>query len=294
MELPLADLYDALYDAATDLPAYISLAAVVAFVLLLPLYLSQRRDLQRLHAWMEREPAHPSADLAASEALLDRAEAELEAMFAPQPQATGTEASEGAAQEPTLVAPPPTTSAPSAREPLPPAQRVTHERPALERITMERAALQPHPRWRRFVARVGQPRVLSVGAAVAVVLGLVAIFGSGELLRGGDEAHHAPKPGAIVPGDVEVGVLNGTSVPGLAAKVGDDVRVNGFKLGAVTNSSDQFDQTVVMYEPGEQRAARKVADDLGVKPVQPIDRQTERAAGGAAVVVIAGADRAQP
>jgi LytR cell envelope-related transcriptional attenuator len=193
-----------------------------------------------------------------------------------------------------VVAPPPPPSAASAGGPPSPAQRVTHERPALERITMERAALLPHPRWRRLMGRVGQPRVLSVVAAVAVVLGLVAIFGSGELLRGGEQSKHGPRPGAVVPGDVEVAVLNGTSVPGLAAKVGDDVRVNGFKLGTVTNSGDQFDQTVVMYAPGQQRAARKVANDLGVNPVQPIDRQTERAAGGAAVVVIAGADRAKP
>ena len=48
-----------------------------------------------------------------------------------------------------------------------------------------------------------------------------------------------------------------------------------------------------MYEPGQQRAAKKVAHDLGVKPVQPIDRQTEQTAGGADVVVIAGADRAK-
>jgi LytR cell envelope-related transcriptional attenuator len=292
MELPVADLYDALYDAATQLPAYVALVATVAFVLLLPLYLSQRRDLKRLNAWLEREPGHPATDLIASEALLDRAETELEALFAAKPETTDLGAE--AAPAPTLVVPPtapPTAPAPAA---LPPAQRVTHERPALERITTERAALQSHPRWRRLVGRIGQPRVLSVVAAVAVVLGLVAIFGSGELLRGGEDSKHGPKPGAIVPGDVEVAVLNGTSVPGLAAKVGDDVRVNGFKLGTVTNSSDQFDQTVVMYEPGQQRAAKKVANDLGVKPVQPIDRQTEQASGGAAVVVIAGADRAKP
>ena len=76
--------------------------------------------------------------------------------------------------------------------------------------------------------------------------------------------------------------------------MGDDVRVNGFRLGAVTNSRDQFDQTVVMYGPGQQRAARKVAHDLGVKPLQPIDRQTEQTANDADVVVIAGADRAKP
>ena len=124
---------------------------------------------------------------------------------------------------------------------------MTTERPALERITMERAALLPHPRWRRLVARATQPRVLSAVAAVAVLLGLAAIFGSERLLKGGGDSDQGPKPGAIVPGEVDVAVLNGTSVPGLAAKVGDDVRVNGFRLGAVTNSRDQFDQTVVMY-----------------------------------------------
>jgi hypothetical protein len=293
--LPVADLYDALYDAATDLPAYVSLAAAVAFALLLPLYLSQRRDLLRLHAWMEREPDHPAGDLAASEALLDRAEVELEALFAAEPQATAAGGGEQATVEPTLVAPPPAPRpAASSTGPLPAAQRVTHERPALERITMERAALQPHPRWRRLMGRVGQPAVLSTVATVAVVLGLVAIFGSGELLRSGGKESPGPRPGAVVPGDVEVAVLNGTSVPGLAAKVGDDVRVNGFKLGAVANSAKQFDQTVVMYESGQKRAAKKVANDLGVRPVQPITRQVERAADGAAVVVIAGADRAQP
>jgi hypothetical protein len=290
MVLPIGDLYDTLYDAATALPAYVSLTAVVAFLLLLPLYLSQRRDLERLRVWMEREPSHPAADLAASEALLDRAEAELEAIFGGQPPSAAA-VSRSAAAEPTAVRPPEPTPAPGS---LAPAQRITHERPALERITMERAALQPHPRWRRLMAVVGQPSVLSTVAAVAVILGLVAIFGSGELLRGGEDSGRGPKPGAVVPGEVEVAVLNGTSVPGLAAKVGDDVRVNGFQLGAVTNSSHQFDQTVVMYEPGQERAAKKVANDLGVKPVQAINRQTERAADGADVVVIAGADRAQP
>ncbi len=285
--LPVADLYDLVVDLALQLPAYVSLAAALACAVLLPLYLSQRRDLQRLQAWMGREPGHPQADIAASEALLDRAETELEALLAPKPPPGGERAGEPVAA-PTAVAPPaPVTPVTPA-----PARRVTTERPALERITMERAALLPHPRWRRLVGRVSQPRVLTAVAAVAVLLGLAAIFGSEELLKDGGESSRGPKPGAVVPAEVDVAVLNGTSVPGLAAKVADDVRVNGFTLGAVTNSRDQFDQTVVMYGRGQQRAARKVAHDLGVKPLQPIDRQTEQAAGDADVVVIAGADRA--
>jgi len=171
---------------------------------------------------------------------------------------------------------------------------VTAERPALERITTERAALQPHPGWHRLARRVGQPRVLGVVALAAVILGIVAIFGSERLLRSGEESGHRAKAGAIVAGDVEVAVLNGTSVPGLAGKVGDDVRVNGFKLGTISNSRSRFDQTVVMYEPHQRRAAKRVAHDLGIKPVQPIDRQTEQVSQGADVVVIAGADRAKP
>jgi LytR cell envelope-related transcriptional attenuator len=278
------------YGALLKLPGYVSLAAVLTFVLLLLLYFSQRRDLQRLSAWMEREPDHPATDLRASEALLDRAEAELETVLGAVPE-TGAVADQEAVAEPTLVAPP--ESAPAPVTP-PPASRVTAERPALERITTERAALQPHPLWHRLLRRIGQPRVLGLVAMLAVVLGIGAIFGSERLLQGDQRAGRTSKPGAIVPSEVEVAVLNGTSVPGLAGKVGDDIQVNGFKLGTISNSRTRFDQTVVMYQPGQRPAARQVAHDLGVKPVQEIDRQTEQVSGNADVVVIAGADRASP
>jgi LytR cell envelope-related transcriptional attenuator len=278
------------YDALLRLPAYVSLAALVASGLLVVLYLSQRRDLERLRDWMEREPDHPMTDIAASEALLDRTEADLEAALG------GVEGDAPPPLERTLVAPPlpsPTTPAPGSSAGSG-AAWATAERPALDRITTERAALQPHPRWRRLVGRVGQPRVLGVVALLAVVLGIAAIFGSERLLRGTGQSARPAEPGAVVPGNVDVAVLNGTSVPGLAGKVGDDVKVNGFNLGAVTNSRTRFDQTVVMYEPHQRRAATRVAHDLGVKPIQKIDRQTEQAAGGADVVVIAGADRLKP
>jgi hypothetical protein len=90
---------------------------------------------------------------------------------------------------------------------------------------------------------------------------------------------------------VTVAVRNGTATPGLAAKVATDVQVNEFSLGAVGNTRKEYDQTVVMYEDGRRKAAEKVARALGVRPVQPIDRTTQREAGGAEVAVIAGKDR---
>jgi hypothetical protein len=276
-----ANLVPILYDAAHRLPDYVSVAAVAGCLFLAVLYLSQRRDLMRLRAWMAAAPDHPVEDLARSEALLDRAEAELEEIL-------GVEAPAEATPEPTVVAPP--EAAPAT--PVPASQPTTSERPALEQITTEREALLPHPRWRRFAARVGQPRVLGLIALGAVILGLAGIFGSERLLNDNGAPTRAPKPGAVVPQDVTVAVLNGTSVPGLGAKVADDVQANEFALGNVDTSRKEYDQTVVMYEKDQRRAAQKVAHDLGVKPVQPIDRQTQQEADGADVVVIAGRDRA--
>lgn len=246
---------------------YVSLAAVLGILALLPLYVSQRRDVSRLRAWREREPEHPAADLAASEALLDRAETELEELLGepePEPE-TGTTAA---------------------------ATRVTHERPALERLTMERAALAPHPRWRRFVAVATRPRVLVVVAMIALVAGIGGIFLSESLLEGGDEDR--PRAGRVDPGDVTVAVLNGTSIQGLAGRVGSDLESAGYGLGAVTSTTPGVGKTMVLYADGQKPAAQKVARRLGVADelVRPLDRESRRRAGSADVVVIAGEDRA--
>jgi hypothetical protein len=280
--MPLASsVVKVLYDVADRMPTYVSLAAAVGFLFLLVLYLSQRRDLVRLRAWMAATPNHPAEDLARSEALLDRAEAELEEIL-------GVEAPE-APPEPTVVAPPAPGGAPGEA----PKQPTTSERPALEQITTEREALLPHPRWHRFWGWVGQPRVLALIAIGAVILGLAGIFGSERLLNDNGGATTTRKPGAIVPQDVSVAVLNGTSTPGLGTKVASDVQVNGFSLGTVGSTRKEYDQTVVMYEGGQKKAASSVAHALGVNPVQPIDSATQREAGDADVVVIAGKDRAR-
>jgi hypothetical protein len=218
--------------------------------------------------WMEREPGHPASDVAASEALLDRADAELEELVGEPEPARGTT---------------PTT----------PAERVTSERPALTRITMEREALAPHPRWRRFIGLVTQPKLLVAVGAVAVLLGVAAIFASEGLLGGDDDGR--PRAAAIDPADVTVSVLNGTTVTGLAGKVGSDVESRGFQLGNITNNTEfGFERTTVLYVEGQKPAAQKVARDLGVKDVSEADRDARRLAGeGTDVIVIAGEDRAQ-
>ncbi len=258
-----------LFDSATG---FVALGALLGLVLLLPLYLSQRRDVHRMRAWMETEPDHPAEDLAASEAILDRAETELEELMP----------DERPADEPT----------PTPATPVPAATRVTHERPALERITMERAALAPHPRWRQFASRATQPRVLVAIGLLALLLGGAAILISEEVLKLGDDAPQRTE--AVVRSDVTVAVLNGTSVNGLAGKVSSEVEASGYRPGRISSTEPGFAKTVVLYTEGQRRAAEKVARDLGVDKdtVEPLDRESRRLAGDADVVVIAGEDRA--
>jgi hypothetical protein len=270
--LPAADIVDEITKGIDHVPAIVSVVSALGILLLLPLYRSQRRDVLRLRGWMEREAEHPVRDLAASEAILDRTEAELERLGI------------GGLTE---VHEPGTTQVPAAT-------RVTSERPALTRITMERSALQPHPRWRRFVARATQPRVMLAVAVVALVVGAGGVFVSERLLS--SDEPESPKAAKVDKASVNVAVLNGTSVNALGQKVGGAVQENGYELGTVTSTTPGFERTEVLYAKDQRRAARKVAKDLGVDAdrVKPIDRESRERAPGADVVVIAGEDKAQP
>jgi len=252
-------------DLLGTVAAVASLAAAVAFLLLLPLYVSQRRDVRRLRDWMEREPAHPAADLAASETILDRAERELEELLGERP-------------EPVMT---------------PAATRVTHDRPALERITMERAALEPHPRWRTFAARVTQPRALIAIGAAAVLPGAAAICGSEQLLSG--EKPKGRAGGSVIPSETTVAVLNAAPAEeGLAGRLASRLEGEDYAIGDITSAPQSVEQSVVLYAEGEKRAARRIAKSLDITAVQALDRATrERAGDDAEVVVIAGADRAR-
>jgi hypothetical protein len=97
---------------------------------------------------------------------------------------------------------------------------------------------------------------------------------------------------AINPKDVTVAILNGTTVPGLAAQIGDKVEKQGFQLGNITNNSDQTrNESVVLFAPGHTREAAVVSRRLGITPREPIDPQSQALGGDAGIVVIAGQDQ---
>lgn len=256
---------------------YAGAAAFFGLAFLIPLYFSQARDVRRLRQWAALAPDAPAVP--------------------PPAVVTGAEGVPRAVGRPPQTVPAPRASAPAPPTPttpvtpISPAERVTLDRPATARITLERS-LAPRSGWQRVAIRLRQPRYLFGLVAGVLAAGIVAVYASMEVdSQNGGARERRP---AVVPGEVDVAVLNGTAVPGLAANVSDDVVANGFVVEAVTNSDSPYDQTVVMFERGHQREAAAVARALGVKPLQPIDAATEDVVGGAAVVVIAGEDRARP
>jgi hypothetical protein len=161
------------------------------------------------------------------------------------------------------------------------------------------------------VARARRPVLLAVAAMVAIAIGAFAVLQvtGGDDSGGGDDAglssgattgsgasgsgggSDAP---AIVPADVTVAVLNGTTVPGLAATIGDKIVGEGFQRGTVTNNFDQERaESVVLYAPGSEREAADVSRRLGISQREAIDAESQALAGDATVVVVAGADQNQ-
>jgi hypothetical protein len=138
--------------------------------------------------------------------------------------------------------------------------------------------------------RLAEPRYL-IGIFVAVI-----VIGGGvayAVIQGGGESGASGKSdGKVQAAEVEVTVLNGTAVPGLAASYGHKVERKGFKLGVVTNSSSSFVDSVVMYKPSHAAEGHRVAKMLGIAKVQQITSEISSASHGAPVAVIVGEDNA--
>jgi LytR cell envelope-related transcriptional attenuator len=165
------------------------------------------------------------------------------------------------------------------------------------------AGSEPPPKKKRnpVYAVLAVAGVLVLGAAAAV--GVPALVnGSKNDNKSSTTASTSKSEGkkktarAVSPDKITVAVLNGTSIPGLAAQVGDRVDAEGFTLGTVSNASQtQGDRanSVAMYAPGHQSDARRVARRLDIRNIARVDSDTQQIAGDATVVVIVGTDKTQ-
>jgi hypothetical protein len=144
-------------------------------------------------------------------------------------------------------------------------------------------------------SRLADPRYVAALVALLVFAGGAVAFlvvqgsdeGRGRKATRAKRAASKPKPA-----EIEVTVLNGTSVPDLAARFGVRVERRGFELGAVGNSSSSFAESAVMYEPGSAPEARRVATALEISSVQPMTTDIAAVSEGAPVSVVVGEDNA--
>jgi hypothetical protein len=144
-------------------------------------------------------------------------------------------------------------------------------------------------------SRLGEPVSLIAIVLVAVlVAGGIAYavtggFGGDEKSGGGKGAKQAQ---ALKPSQIEVAVLNGTAVEGLAGSYGDMVENHGFQLGAVTNTDEAAEKSIVMFRPDNGAAAQRVATSLEISKVEPMTEEVTQLAAGAPVAVVIGEDNA--
>ncbi len=145
-----------------------------------------------------------------------------------------------------------------------------------------------------FGSRLAEPRYL---IAIFVVVVLVAGGAIYIATQGSDNADGKDGRGksaaTLKPSEIEVSVLNGTAVTGLAGTYGDKVERKGFQLGAVTNSARSFTGSVVMFRRGNAPEARRVASVLGISDVRLMSADIASVSGAAPVAVIVGEDNAQ-
>lgn len=160
-------------------------------------------------------------------------------------------------------------------------------------------------RLREWAGRAPEPSLRRGPVAVAFI-GLLVLGGAayGVTQRTGDDRSHSAKASnanplpkrkapAVDPENVTVAVLNGTTVPGLAASLSNEIAAAGFSQGTINNFSDQqLLASVVQYAPGHEAEAKAVSRTVGISRREPAAAGSRALAPDATVIVIAGADKA--
>lgn len=103
------------------------------------------------------------------------------------------------------------------------------------------------------------------------------------------QAEEGPASPTLSRGETSVLVLNGNGVQGAAATEAGRVRVEGYLIAGTGNATrSDFRRSLVMYRPSYRGEAERLAKDLGVKRVGPLDGLRAAALQGAHVALVVG------
>jgi hypothetical protein len=98
-----------------------------------------------------------------------------------------------------------------------------------------------------------------------------------------------PKHTTLTRGETSVIVLNGNGVAGAAAASADQVKAKGYAVASTGNAPrSDYGQSVVMYRAGRKPEAQRLARDLGIRLVGPLEGVSTRDLLGAHVALVLG------
>ena len=98
----------------------------------------------------------------------------------------------------------------------------------------------------------------------------------------------SPKKNMLPRNEVSVMVLNANGQAGAAHAAADRVQARGYLLGNVGNAAAVSPHTLVMFRPGFEAEGRRLARDLRVRIVRPLDGMRPAQLSGAHVVLMLG------
>ncbi len=105
------------------------------------------------------------------------------------------------------------------------------------------------------------------------------------------KTHHVAVPAThLARRKVSVLILNGNGRRGAAASAASRVSRRGYRIGGVANAPrSDFTRNLVMYRRGFEGEGRRLARDLGIRIVGPLDGLRTSQLHGAHAVVVVGA-----
>ena len=151
--------------------------------------------------------------------------------------------------------------------------------------------------WRRAtiaVSAVATLELIALAAIAIVLLGnplqkhlreTAAVAGT-PLVRSAQPA--PPKKAALARADTSVMVLNGGGQSGAAHAAADKVSAHGYQLGQIGNATGVTPRTLIMYRPGYEAEGKRLAHDLHVRIVRPLDGMRPAQLMGSHLVLIMG------
>lgn len=249
--------------AIEHIGAFAGLAAFIGLAVLALLNFTQARDIRRLREWAGSAPERDAERKEATSAIAAQRAEELRAL---QEARTAEQDAVDSREE--------------------------RRRRREEGLPEESRGERLRSSFAGFGERLAEPRWLVVlFVVVLLAVGAVAYtLLSGDSGGGGGNARQAAA--TVKPSEIEVTVLNGTAVPGLASTFGEKIEGKGFVLGAVTNSSASFADSVVMFERGHRPEAAEVAKQLRIHRLRLMNDEVAAVSAGASVAVIVGEDNA--